>query len=55
MLFELQFRIDGSDASEQDEQQQGTERRDANCDCFDHLYCFPWLFGFSRKGVLRAG
>nr|WP_172684661.1 hypothetical protein [Pseudomonas putida] len=41
MLLELQLGIDSPDAGKEDEQQNRTEHSNGNCDCFDHLYCFP--------------
>ena len=41
MLLELQLGIDLTDTGKEDEQQNRTEYSNANCDCFDHLYCFP--------------
>lgn len=32
---------DEPDAGKEDEQQNRTEHSNGNCDCFDHLYCFP--------------
>jgi hypothetical protein len=41
MLLEFQLGIDRTDAGKEDEQQNRTEDSNGNCNCFDHLYCFP--------------
>jgi hypothetical protein len=55
VLFELQFLVDRTDAGVEHEQQQGAEGGNGEGDSGDHWYCFPWLAGLSRNGVLRAG
>jgi hypothetical protein len=55
MLFELQVFVDRTDAGVKHEQQQGAEGGNGEGNAGDHWYCFPWLAGLSRNGVLRAG
>ena len=40
---------------DEDQHKNNAEGSDCIRNTFDHLYWFPWLFGLSRKGVLRGG
>ena len=51
----LAGRLRFGDAGVEHEQQQGAEGGNGEGNSGDHWYCFPWLAGLSRNGVLRAG
>ncbi|OEZ95509.1 hypothetical protein DUPY_42830 [Duganella phyllosphaerae] len=58
VALELQVAAGSAQPQVQQEQHHGAEQRDHGGDDGnggDHLYCFPWLFGLTRNGVLRAG